>query len=175
MFWTYGNNKCRLYLDCSHKIHGGNMETNQDFEGVTTFHFGPKHRKIKQHYKVKVNPEVRKITFMCLKRMKRFCVQQIKNGNSGASTTKNLERVILCADTAVVYLKKMPKMSNVRLSRFYTCLSRKQKEVLTKHNIKTLVDVSKITKQELIKLLRLGSGHPNPSFLITLGLSAKHN
>lgn len=134
--------------------------------------FASKHRKPKRKYTIKPNKAIRRKTFALLRKMEGYCLEEIQADETmNVSKIYRLEGVLIVAQEAFLYLRMMKKLSNVRLTRFYSFLSKRQKEALISLNIKTLVDVSKISKQELAKLLRLGRGNPDPSFLVSLGFS----
>lgn len=144
------------------------MNTNQGTNTALSA-FGPQHRKVIAPYKIKVDPKIRRLTLLCLRRVKNFCMSQINSKNISAYTEKNFYEVILCVDTAITFLKMRGRISNVQLTRFSSCLSRRQARTLTDHYLKNINDLTLLTRENISKLLRFKGKTPDPSFLIILG------
>ena len=147
------------------------MKTEELVIGESKYVFhGPLHRKAKAPYKITVDKKSRRKTLSLLRKIKEFCKSELNKEKISASLKVQLEEILAVANTAHDYMKTMKSRSHIRITRFDSCLSKKQIEILAKYKIRNLVDVAIVPKRTLHTILTFkGNNKNNPSFIIALG------
>ena len=121
-------------------------------------------------YKIQVNEVTRRRTLLVLGKMKAFCETKLKTSKPKDSQKRHYEKVLSIVDESLSYLERRPATSNIRVSRWNTCLSLKQKWTIASREIRTLCDLSCTSKKILREILRPERGTPDATFLVVAGI-----
>lgn len=119
----------------------------------STVFTGSLHRKAIAPYVIKENKAKRRKTLTLLKTITDFCNSILSDKLLKQSFVDHTKEVLSTTIEALLYLEKNKTRSNIRITRFYKHLSRKQRKILDVYKVRTLFDISLISRQVLETVL----------------------